>query len=285
MARFHVNSKTGQPGRCTAQHACPFGDLQADHYDNEAAARHAYEKTMQVHTFAPVKRKRRTVAAVAVTLVASFSLAGCKTVDISVPQIDVPSVSQESPAPQGTPTSSNPDVQEVLSKLEKLEVKGRAPMTGYDRDAFSSGSQWDKARQSTLKRDLTDITYRGDGYIQSGTLVTDPYTGKTINYVRGGSSEIDVDHVVSLGNSWASGIQYKDPGTRLALATDPENLLAVDSSANRQKGAGDAATWLPANKDYRCTYVSSQVNVKFKYSLSVTQAEKAAITKVVNENC
>lgn len=284
MARFHVNSKTGKPGRCAAQHACPFGDLQTDHYDDETSARQAYEKTMQAKTFSPL-RKRRVMTAVAVTLVASFSLSGCKTPDISIPQIETPSVSQETPTSSPGTSSSSVNVQETLAKLNQLEVKGRAPMTGYDRDAFITGSKWDKARQSTLKRDLTDITYKGDGNILSGTLVQDPYTGKSITYVRGGKSEIDVDHVVSLGNAWSSGIQYKDAGTRLALATDPDNLLAVDAGANRQKGDGDAATWLPANKSYRCTYVVKQTTIKFRYKLSVTAAEKTAITNVLQKDC
>jgi len=50
------------------------------------------------------------------------------------------------------------------------------------------------------------------------------------------------------------------------------NLLAVGASANRQKGDGDAATWLPPNMRYRCTYVARQVGVKAKYALWVTGA-------------
>ena len=48
----------------------------------------------------------------------------------------------------------------------------------------------------------------------------------------------------------------------------------VDGSANQQKGDGDAATWLPSNKLFRCQYVARQVAVKTKYRLWVTQAEK-----------
>jgi hypothetical protein len=62
---------------------------------------------------------------------------------------------------------------------------------------------------------------------------------------------------------------------------DPLNLIAVDASTNRGKGDGDAATWLPPNKAYRCTYVADQVAVKKKYGLWVTAAEKAAMKKVL----
>jgi len=66
-----------------------------------------------------------------------------------------------------------------------------------------------------------------------------------------------------------------------AGANDPLNLLAVDSSADRSKGDGDTATWLPTNKAYRCTYVARQVAVKGKYAIWVTSAERDAMIRVL----
>ena len=71
---------------------------------------------------------------------------------------------------------------------------------------------------------------------------------------------------------------------RYKIATDPLNLLAVDGPANEQKSDGDAATWLPSNKRFRCQYVARQVAVKYKYGLWVTEAEKVAIAGVL-ANC
>jgi hypothetical protein len=65
------------------------------------------------------------------------------------------------------------------------------------------------------------------------------------------------------------------PGQRSA------ELLAVDGSTNEAKGDGDAATWLPPNKAYRCAYVARQVAVKARYRLWVTQAEHDAIARVL----
>ena len=59
------------------------------------------------------------------------------------------------------------------------------------------------------------------------------------------------------------------------------NLLAVDAHTNRSKGDGDAATWLPPNKRFRCVYVARQVAVKRKYKLAVTAAEENAINRVL----
>lgn len=69
---------------------------------------------------------------------------------------------------------------------------------------------------------------------------------------------------------------------RQALANDPANLFAVDEQSNSQKGSGDAATWLPANKAFRCTYVEHQVTVKAKYRLWVAPAERDAMVRVLD---
>ena len=49
----------------------------------------------------------------------------------------------------------------------------------------------------------------------------------------------------------------------------------------RDRGDGDAATWLPPNKAFRCTYVARQVAVKGKYAIWVTSAERDAMIRVL----
>ncbi|MEV5726596.1 HNH endonuclease family protein [Streptomyces pharetrae] len=175
----------------------------------------------------------------------------------------------------------------ALTAVESLPVKGRAPRTGYDRDRF--GSPWADTdsnqcgtRDDILRRDLTGIRFGDDRCeVASGTLDPDPYTGRDVTFVRG-RSRVDVDHVVALSDAWQKGAGQWDPGKRIAFANDPLNLLAVDAGTNRAKGDGDAATWLPPNKAYRCTYVAAQVAVKKKYGLWVTAAEKAAMRRVLS---
>ena len=116
--------------------------------------------------------------------------------------------------------------------------------------------------------------------VLSGRLA-DPYTSTTIDYVRGGAAGVDIDHVVALSDAWQKGAQRWPARERVAFANDPLNLLAVDASANRQKGDGDTATWLPANKAFRCSYVARQVSVKLKYAVSVTKAERDAMLRVL----
>src|SRR4051812_16351381 len=90
-----------------------------------------------------------------------------------------------------------------------------------------------------------------------------------------------IDHVVALGDAWQKGAQRWPFAKRVALANDPLNLLAVSASANRQKGDGDTATWLPHNKAFRCAYVARQVAVKRKFGVWVTAAEQVAMRRVL----
>ena len=175
----------------------------------------------------------------------------------------------------------------ALAVLNQLEVKGRAPKTGYSRAAFTHWSDLNRdgcdSRNEILKRDLTQIVFKTgtrDCKVISGQLY-DPFSGKTLTF-SSSKSTVDIDHLVSLSNAWQTGAAYFDKKTRELLANDPLNLLAVDAKLNRQKGDGDAATWLPPLKSYRCEYVARQVAVKAKYSLWVTSAEKNAITRVLS---
>lgn len=171
--------------------------------------------------------------------------------------------------------------------LERLEVKGRAPKTGYKRAEYGDG--WANIgdcdlRNIMLKRAMPSSRLAEDGCIVLSGELQDPYTGKTINFVRGSSTSADVqiDHVVALSDSWQKGAQGLSYETRVKFANDPLNLLAVDGPVNQEKGDSDSASWLPPNKAFRCQYVARQIAVKSKYGLWVTEAEKSAMKRVLN---
>ena len=187
--------------------------------------------------------------------------------------------------------SANEAEFDPIKAIETLAVKGRAPKTGYSRSAF--GPAWADVdrngcdtRNDILKRDLTQITFRTktkDCIVEIGVLA-DPFSGEIINFQRGvrTSALVQIDHVVALSNAWQTGIFKSDLATRKSFANDPLNLLAVKGSLNSQKRDGDAATWLPPNKPFRCDYVSRQVEVKVKYNLWLTRAEKEAILRILS---
>ncbi len=173
----------------------------------------------------------------------------------------------------------------ALQTLEELPVKGRAPKTGYERSQFGSG--WITidgcdTRNTILYRDLTNTAMDKDCKVLSGTL-NDPYTGQVIEFKRGnGTSElVQIDHVVALSDAWQKGAQQLSPERRKEFANDPLELIAVDGKTNQDKSDGDAATWLPPNKAFRCQYVTRQIEVKKKYSFWVTAAEKDAMKRIL----
>jgi hypothetical protein len=219
-------------------------------------------------------RTRAARAALTMVVVAALG-SGCSAVLDQVGVIAAPSAAASGDA---------------ATALAGLPVKGRAPKTGYDRAKF--GPAWADVdrngcdtRNDILKRDLQPRTFKPgthDCVVLTGTLA-DPYTARKIAFSRGqGTSEaVQIDHVVALSDAWQKGAQQLDDATRRNLANDPLNLMAVDGPTNQGKGDGDAATWLPPNRAFRCKYVARQVAVKVKYHLAVTQAEHDAIGGVL----
>jgi hypothetical protein len=181
----------------------------------------------------------------------------------------------------------------ALTLLDTLEVKGRAPRTGYSREQF--GPTWADVdgngcdtRNDVLARDLDVASVRAgtEGCIVLTGTLDDPYSGRRIDFQRGEdtSAEVQIDHVVALSDAWQKGAQQLSPAELLEFANDPLNLLAVDGDLNQQKGDGDAATWLPPDRSFRCAFVARQVAVKAEHRLWVTAAERDAIARVL-ANC
>ncbi len=190
--------------------------------------------------------------------------------------------------PGGDASGAQTDGKLAVNVLEKLEVKGRAPKTGYSREEFYSG--WPTVdgcslRQKIIKREFGETAVLSGCDVVAGEY-DEPYTGEHKKFVEKSqiSKGVQIDHVVALSDAWQKGAQNISAESRYELATDPLNLLAVDASTNQGKSDGDAATWLPPNKKFRCQYVARQVSVKYKYKLWVSEAEKTAISGVL-EKC
>ena len=227
---------------------------------------------------------RRTLAGVAFLIVTAIWVA------VNPVSYDT-EVVPETQATQLATDNDNSDAPLVSEILTRLEVKGRAPKTGYSREQFYSG--WPTVdgcnlRQKILRREFGDTAVMDKDEpcnVVSGSFI-EPYTGEYKSFSS--RSEIgkgvQIDHIVALSDAWQKGAQYMDKSIRYQIATDPLNLVAADASANMTKSDGDAATWLPPNKPFRCQYVARQVSVKYKYGLWVSEAERDAIAKVL-ETC
>lgn len=230
-------------------------------------------------------RARRIVAAV----LAVFGIAGFVILNPhSYDEIPDTVAEENSSRPEET---DSPDASPLATEiLAQLEVKGRAPKTGYARTEFYDG--WPNIegcslRQRILRREFGENATLSDDncYVLSGEF-DEPYTGQHLQFAEKSeiSKGVQIDHVVALSDAWQKGAQNLTKDERYNLATDPLNLLAVDASTNQGKSDGDAATWLPPNKAFRCQYVARQISVKYKYYLWVTEAEKTAMESVL-ETC
>lgn len=172
--------------------------------------------------------------------------------------------------------------------LATLPTKGRAQKQGYDREA-QFGSAWadiDRngcdTRNDILQRDLTNAHIDEDCRVITGTL-PDPFTGSNIDFQRGAStsSDVQIDHIVSLSDAWQTGAQQLSDLQRVQLSNDPLNLIAVDGPSNSSKGDSNAASWLPPNREFRCHYIARQISVKAEYQLWVTSSEREAMSQVL----
>lgn len=202
--------------------------------------------------------------------------------------IILPKISQPIGELTGEYSASGP----AAEVLKQLQVDDKPSTAGYQRDLFGyretdvDGNGCD-VREDVLARDLTDVKYKaGTRCVVKSGVLQDPYTGKTIDFLRGPttSEAVQIDHVVALQNAWQSGAKNWNKARLYAYGNDMYNLLAVDGKSNQAKGSSSAAYWLPTNSTYRCDYVARQIGVKDKYKLTVTSQEKRSMLAVL-KNC
>lgn len=205
----------------------------------------------------------------------------------ATPSPAVPST--PSPSPTETPVRPITPPSEAFIALEELRVAAAGTMSDYDRQAqfgewIDSDGDCEDTRNEVLNRDLTNVTSNDGCTVATGTLA-DPYTGATINFTRGvaTSNDVQIDHVVALGNAWVTGARNLSQTDRVAFANDPLNLLAVDGPTNGAKSDRDASQWLPPAVGFRCEFVAIQIAVKTQYNLWVTAPEKDAMASVLSD--
>ena len=251
--------------------------------------------------------RQRVLAGSVAALGASLVLAGCQGIDVSVAPPGSSSTSSSGTSGSGTsdghavspldnPDGTRPglaaissatDKAQARATIEKVATKGRGPKTGYSRDEF--GYAWmDSApggiafahngcdtRDDVLKRDGEGVRFRsGSDCVVTSMTFHDPYTGKTIDWTKSHATTVQIDHVMPLSYDWQMGASRWTKEKREDIANDPLNLLPVDGSTNESKGDAGPASWLPPNKQIRCSYSLRVAQVSLKYDLPVTAADK-----------
>lgn len=183
------------------------------------------------------------------------------------------------------------DVDAVRAMTGALSPDSRERDPRYDRDAF--GQAWADAdgdgcdqRDDALSRDLVDVEVaRDDACTVVAGHLDDVYTGRGIDFVRGArtSAAVQIDHLVPLSWAWRHGAWAWSDARRERLATDLDELQAVDGPTNQEKSDQGPATWLPPDPAYRCLYVTRFAFVVSRYRLGIDDADRAAIDRVLGE--
>jgi len=91
-----------------------------------------------------------------------------------------------------------------------------------------------------------------------------PYLGKFFTKAR----DLDVDHVVPAKWVYDHGAADWSKEQIREFSNDTTNLLLVDKSENRSKGAKGPSEYMPPNADFHCPYLAKWVVVTNKYNLT-----------------
>jgi uncharacterized protein DUF1524 len=206
-----------------------------------------------------------------------LSLRGLVLVPVAVVAVQLVTLLPAAAAPPGVPT-----VTTARSELAALTVAASSHTTTYSRDLFPT---WDiisgtcDTRETVLKRDGVSVVTNSACAATSGTWHS-PYDGATWT----AASDVDIDHMVTLKNAWVSGAWAWTTSKRESFANDLSDpqLWAVTDNVNESKGDKSPDAWKPPLTSFYCTYGKAWIRVKYVWALTVTSAEKAALTSMLN---
>ena len=111
----------------------------------------------------------------------------------------------------------------------------------------------------------------------------DPYSNRAYSQ----ASDLDIDHMVPLKNSYMSGAWKWDFKKRCLYANFMHNsfhLIAVKDDDNQQKGDSSPEKFMPSDESYRCEYLTNWLKIKLIWNLTMTSSEGAAIERLAKEN-
>ena len=173
---------------------------------------------------------------------------------------------------------------QVDKATDEAIEKGNAFVTLYDRSDWPHWSDDDKDCQNTRHELLIGTSKKSVEFkTEKGCNVAtgewyDPYSGNT--YFK--SAELDLDHIVPLKFAHGHGADIWSRERKETFANDLDNLILVEASLNRQKGAKGLDEWLPPNQSYRCEYIARFNAIMAKYKLKYIPAEQRVANKMVN---
>ena len=157
-----------------------------------------------------------------------------------------------------------------------------ANSTEYERSLFGSGwADIDRDCQNTRAELLIEMSTIPVDYTKSNSCVAK--RGRWISVFTGdiitNASKIDIDHVVPLKWAWDNGADTWSKKKRVNFANANINLIPVEASLNRSKGAKGMQEWLPPKN--KCEYITRFTRVLKTFELPVTRTDK----KLLKQYC
>ena len=198
---------------------------------------------------------------------------------------------QPDPAPDAAPASTPTELPSpgwiTLAELLTQVTIASEQQAGYDRGDWehwidADGDGLDTRQEVLADETLVDPVVAG-GRIREGQWLS-YYDDQEFTVAR----QLDVDHVVALAEAHQSGGWAWDALTRQLYANDlsfPDHLIAVSAGSNRSKGARDPAEWLPPDSEALCTYLAWWTTIKYRWELSMDQAEFDTIHHFATTDC
>lgn len=173
-----------------------------------------------------------------------------------------------------TPFQSLEDCLEAGGRLPKgqtiEERTASEAQNEYRREHFGPG--WadidgdcqNSRHEALIAQSTGQVTFKDQRkcMVRTGRWIS-MYSGQVIH----DATLIDIDHVVPLKWAWDHGANDWTKERRIEFANDPVNLLAVEASLNREKGAKGPDEWQPPTN--QCQYRSRFRRVAIKYDLKI----------------
>jgi len=196
------------------------------------------------------------------------------------------SVSLITPATVGAASSATKACKTNNTKLGLLTALDCVPIAaehigGYDRKLFKHWIDADHDGKNTRAEVLIAESLVSVHFSSTGKTVS---TGKWLSLYDGETwtraSDVDIDHVVALGEAWRSGAWKWSAARRQSYANDlgvAWTLRAVTDNVNQEKSDDDPTNWLPPLESATCTYLTDWVAVKIRWKLTIDAEERQSI--------
>jgi hypothetical protein len=171
----------------------------------------------------------------------------------------------------------------ITAELQQLTVAPTYTGGGYDRSAWGDWTTHncqDTRAQVLIAESSSPVTLSADGCTVTGGNWLDPYSGLAFT----SASDLQIDHVVPVKNAYDSGAWQWDAARMSAYyndVADAGQLLAVKISENEAKGDSGPEAWKPPLVSDYCAYATDWVQIKARWSLTVTPAEHDALASML----